>query len=117
MTYQSYTSTCTCATLGQLCSFGRSVYHSIHNSIKLVKSKVTLNVVSSKTMDSVLQQIHSVDTDAILNKPIDKNAILDKYVDDCKKMGHLDQVTTTKKVSQPTQLLPILPSTTSSVIA
>ena len=41
--------------------------------------------------------MHSVDTGAILNKSIDKNAILDKYNDDCKKMGHLDQVTTTKR--------------------
>ena len=68
-------------------------------------------------MDNVLQCMHSADTGAILSKPINKNAILAKYDDNCKKMGHLDQVTTTKKVSQPTHLLPILPSTNSSAIA
>jgi hypothetical protein len=60
-------------------------------------------------MDSVLQRIHSVNTDAILNKPIDKNAILDKYDDDCKKMGHLDRVTTTKK-GEPTHPTTSYPS-------
>ena len=102
---------------GQPSSFGRSVYRSIHDSIKPVKSKVTQNLVPNKTMDCVLQRTNSVDTEGILTKPINKNAILAKYDDDCKKMGNLDRVTTTKKVSQPIHLLPILPSTNSSVIA
>ena len=45
------------------------------------------------------------------------SAILAKYDDDCKKMGNLNQVTTTKKVSQPIHLLPILLSTNSFVIS
>ena len=82
---------------GQPSSFGRSVYRSIHDSIKPVKSKVTQNLVPNKTMDCVLQRTNSVDTEGILTKPINKNAILAKYDDDCKKMGNLDRVTTTKK--------------------
>ena len=60
-------------------------------------------------MDNILKRMHSVDTGAILSKPIDKNAILAKYDDDCKKMSHLDQVTTTKK-GEPTQPTTSYPS-------
>jgi hypothetical protein len=97
MTDQVILFTRTRAIPGQPSSFGRLVYRSIHDSIKPVKLKVTQNLVPNKTMDCALQRIHSVDTEGILAKPINKNDILAKYDDDCKKLGNLDRVTTTTK--------------------
>jgi hypothetical protein len=61
------------------------------------KLKDILNLACSKNIDKVLQQTPTFSTDLILSKPIDKNAILSKYDDDCKKLGYSDQVTTIKK--------------------
>ncbi len=95
--------------LGQPCSFGRLVYHSVHDSIMPSKLKVVLNLVANKNINKVNQQMRTFSTNSILTKPIDKNAILSKYDDDCKKLGYFDQVTTTKK-GEPTHLPTTYPS-------
>jgi hypothetical protein len=48
-------------------------------------------------------------TDSIMSKSINKNAILLKCDDDCKKLGYSDQVTRTKK-GEPSHLPTIYPS-------
>jgi hypothetical protein len=73
------------------------------------KLNVILNLAANKNIDKILQQMHTFNTDLILSKPINKNAILSKYDDDCKKLGYSDQSTTTKK-GEPTHLPTTYPS-------
>jgi hypothetical protein len=73
------------------------------------KSKVILNYAANKSIYEVLQQIGTFSTDLVLSKPINKNVILPKYDDDCKKLGYSAQVTTIKK-GEPTHLPTTYPS-------
>ena len=117
MTDQVILFTRICAIPGQPSSFGRSVYRSIHDSIKPVKSKVTQNLVPNKTMDCVLQRTNSVDTEGILTSPSTKMPSLPNMMMTARKWATSTESLQQKRVSQPIHLLPILPSTNSSVIA
>ncbi len=82
---------------GQPCSFGRSVYRSVHDSIMPNKTKVILKTASSDIDNKLLQVVCSGGSDSVLSKTIDKNAIIAKYDKDCHRMGYTNQVTTANK--------------------
>jgi hypothetical protein len=95
--------------LGQPCSFGRSVYQSVHNSVMPSKRKVTLILAPSSGENISLREECLRSSDLILNKSINKNSIISKYNEDCHKLGYSGQLTSTKK-GEPTHLPTTYPS-------
>ncbi len=84
--------------LGQPCNFGCAVYPSVHNSIMLSKSKVTLTLPPSVVKNDSLQKMCLCSLDSILNKFINKNSILSKYSKDCHVLGYSGQYSSTNKM-------------------
>ena len=95
--------------LGQPCSFGRSVYQSVHNSIMPSKRKVTSIVAPSASENNSLRE-ECLRSSDFLNKSINKNLIISKYNEDCHKLGYSGQLTSTKS-GEPTHLPTHLPTT------
>ena len=110
MTYQGYNFLFALPFSGQPCSFGRSVYRSVHDSIMPNKTKVILKTASSDTDNKPLRVVRRGSSDSVLSKAIDKNAIIAKYDKDCQEMGNPNQVTTANK-GEPTHPPTIYPST------
>ena len=109
MTYQGYNFLFALPFSGQPCSFGRSVYRSVHDSIMPNKMKVILKTASSDTDNKPLRIVRRGSSDSVLSKAIDKNAIIAKYDKDCQEMGNPNQVTTANK-GEPTHPPTIYPS-------
>ncbi len=93
----------------QPCSFGRLVYHSVHDSIMPNKLKVILKSAPSEIKYKSLQEACQRSSNSVLNKAINKNTIIAQYDKDCQKMGYSDQVTTANK-GEPTHLPTTYPS-------
>ena len=110
MTYQGYNFLFALPFSGQPCSFGRSVYRSVHDSIMPNKTKVILKTASSDIdKNKPLRVVLPGSSDSVLSKAIDKNSIIAKYDKDCQEMGYPNQVTTANK-GEPTHPPTIYPS-------
>jgi hypothetical protein len=73
------------------------------------KTKVILKTASSEIDNKLLRVACQGSSVSVLNKAINKNAIIAKYDEDCQKMGYSDQVTTANK-GEPTHPPTIYPS-------